>query len=187
MPFALQVNLAEVAPFDVGKVLPNAGLLSFFFYTVDEDSGEEGRVLYFPDPLPALKRRTWPGGLDENRRYRSVPLKPSVEWTLSAEELKSVDFESWYRLRERARAVQEISLDEAGDSFQLLGHPLFIQGGSLRKGESLLLQINPDYSSGDPGATGMGWGDGGQVYFIMKTEDLKARAFDRVRVELDMC
>src|SRR4051794_25438756 len=35
MPFILQVNLAEVTAFDVDGVLPKAGLLSFFFYTVD--------------------------------------------------------------------------------------------------------------------------------------------------------
>src|SRR5215813_1473995 len=31
MPFALQVNLADVAAFDVEGVLPKTGLLSFFF------------------------------------------------------------------------------------------------------------------------------------------------------------
>ena len=40
MPFALQVNLADVTAFDVEGALPKTGLLSFFFSTVDEDSGE---------------------------------------------------------------------------------------------------------------------------------------------------
>lgn len=187
MPFALQVNLAEVAPFDAAKALPAEGLLSFFFYTLDEDSGEEGRVLYFPGPLPALKRCRWPRGLDEDRRYRSVPLKPRPEWTLPEDVLKDEDFESWYALCDAAVVAQGFDPREGGDSFQLLGNPHFIQGYAMRKDESLLLQINPDYwSEDDSRTTGMMWGDGGQVYFILKTADLKAHAFDRLRVLLDM-
>src|SRR5262249_22142633 len=63
MPFVLQVNLAEAAPFDVEGTLPKTGLLSFFFYTEDEDSGEEGRVLYFPELTGLKKQGRWPKGL----------------------------------------------------------------------------------------------------------------------------
>src|SRR5262245_49418102 len=39
--FIMQVNLAEVAPFDVADVLPKTGLLSFFYFHVpDEWPGE---------------------------------------------------------------------------------------------------------------------------------------------------
>lgn len=188
MPFVLQVNLADVAPFDVEGVLPKAGLLSIFFYTEDEDSGEEGRILYFPDPLPALKRQKAPGGLDAEKRYRPVPLKASLEWTLASDILLDEDFESWFELRNRIIEAQGFD-DGNGDIFQLLGHPLFVQSYEMRKKESLFLEIYPDYEAveDDPRTTGMMWGDGGQVYFIMKTADLKAHAFDRLSVILDMC
>jgi uncharacterized protein YwqG len=187
MPFVLQVNLDQVAALDVEHRLPSSGLLSFFFYTVDEDSGEEGRVLYIPGPLPALKQRRPPDGVSEEERYRSVPLEPRVEWTLpSPEALQMDDFEAWFELARHADAAQGLAA-AVGDRFQLLGHPLFIQGGTLEEGQELLLQVSPDYSGEEAHTTGMAWGDGGNVYFLIRTKDLKARTFDRTDVLLDMC
>jgi uncharacterized protein YwqG len=186
MPFILQVNLAEATAFDVEGVLPKAGLLSFFFYTVDEDSGEEGLVLYFPE-LTGLKKQSWPEGLPEETRYRDVPLVPRPEWTLlSRYSLDLDDTEPYFNLLMRVERAQGID-SRRGDGFQLLGNPQFVQSGDLRGDGRLLLLISPDYSGEGDRCTGMAWGDGGSVYFIMKASDLKAAAFDRIEVLLDMC
>jgi hypothetical protein len=188
MPFMLQVDLVEVARFDVGRVLPSAGLLSFFFYTFDEDSGEEGKVFWFPD-LAGLKQRRPPKNLPSAGRYRSVPLSPRLEWTLPDRYTLDLDsYDTFWRLRQAAVTAQGL-LPVNGDSFQLLGHQSVIQEWDLQEGQLLLMQANPDYGAQEeaPGVTGMNWGDGGQVYFVLPAEDLKARVFDRIEVVLDMC
>jgi uncharacterized protein YwqG len=186
MPFLLQVNLAEVAPFDADGLLPASGLLSFFFYTVDEDSGEEGRVLYFPEPVPALKSRKLPAAIPEDRRYRSLALQPRLRWTLpDHSEIEMDDFESWWQLVASADKAQGIT-SYRGDDFQLGGNPHWIQPGTgARPGQELLLQVSPDYDGGRL-STRMAWGDGGNVYFLIGTNDRKAGRFDRVEVALDM-
>jgi uncharacterized protein YwqG len=187
MPFLLQVNLAEEAPFDVEGVLPKAGLLSFFFYTVDEDSGEEGRVLYFADLTRLKTRKRWPDELPDEMRYRDVPLVPRPEWTLpSRRAVELDDFEAYSQLLRRVEQAQGID-STTGDGFQLLGNPQFIQPGELKKNQSLLLQVSPDYWNEGDSCTGMAWGDGGSVYYVMKDADLKAATFGRVEVLLDMC
>jgi uncharacterized protein YwqG len=187
MPFILQVNLADAAPFDVEGVLPKTGLLSFFFFTEDEDSGEDGIVLYFPELTGLKKQARWPKDLPEETRYRDVPLAARVEWTLPDRSgLSNRYLEGFFDVLRRVEQAQGIDAGQ-GDSFQLLGNPQFVQSYDLRKGQSLLLQISPDYSDEGDGCTGMAWGDGGSVYFIMKTADLKAAAFDQVSVILDMC
>lgn len=186
MPFILQVNLGEVAPYDAEGILPASGLLSFFFYTADEDSGENGRVLYYPDPLPALKPRKLPEEMDEERRYRDLALQPRLRWTLPHHyEIDMADFESWYELVNRADAAQGVALSR-GDSFQLGGNPSWIQPGELAEGDELLLQVSPDYGGGRF-CTNMAWGDGGSVYFIIKSSDRKAGHFGGITVLLDMC
>jgi uncharacterized protein YwqG len=187
MPFLLQVNLAETAPFDVEGVLPKTGLLSFFFYTQDEDSGEEGRVLYFADLTRLKTRKRWPNELPSEMQYRDVPLTPRPEWTLGSRGASGLDeIDSYFDLLRRVGQAQGID-STTGDGFQLLGHPLFIQPGELKKNQSLLLQVSPDYWNEGDGCTGMAWGDGGSVYYILKDNDLKVAAFDKVEVLLDMC
>ena len=56
----------------------------------------------------------------------------------------------------------------------------------MKKNQSLLLQVSPDYRDEGDGCTGMAWGDGGSVYYVLKDADLKAAAFDKVGVLLDM-
>src|SRR5262249_9140558 len=153
----------------------------------DEDSGEEGRVLYFPELTGLKKQGRWPKGLLEETRYRDVPLVARPEWTLpERSSLSDRYLEGVFDVSRRVEQAQGIDVGQ-GDVFQLLGNPQFVQSYDLRKGQSLLLQISPDYSGEGDGCTGMAWGDGGSVYFIMKPTDLKAAAFDRLEVMLDMC
>lgn len=59
-----QLNLAEVAPFDIENELPAEGILSFFGRFFDEsknDNGEEIKVLHFA--ANALQRSTAPDGI----------------------------------------------------------------------------------------------------------------------------
>lgn len=72
LDFLLQVNLAEIAPFDADRLLPGSGLLSFFYDLENQpwgfDPKELGgyRVLFFPTieglaSRPALKNQDeWP-------------------------------------------------------------------------------------------------------------------------------
>jgi hypothetical protein len=125
--------------------------------------------------------------LPEETRYRDVPLVARPEWTLQDRDLlPEVEIEPYFALLPRVESAQGIDSRE-GDGFHLLGNPHFVQSYALREGQSLLLQISPDYSGEGDRCTGMAWGDGGSVYFIMKDGDLKAAAFDRIEVMLDMC
>src|SRR5262249_28651636 len=156
----LQVNLADAAPFDVEGMLPKTGLLSFFFYTEDEDSGEEGCVLYFPELTGLKKQSHWPKDLPEETRYSEVPLVARPEWTLPERSTLSNRYlKGFFDVLRSVEQAQGIDSRD-GDGFQLLGNPQFVQSYALKEGQSLLLQISPDYSGDEaPTFTGMNWGD----------------------------
>lgn len=179
LPFLVQVNLTEIAPFDVRKQLPTEGLLQFYFFVQDEDCNEEGQVLYFPAPLPELNQPKVPRDLPSENRYAARMLEPCLEWTLPSGNAVGLDWEQMDELRERVQAAQK--QPKATSYMQLLGHPLLIQSEELDPGQELLFQVDSDYD------TNMAWGDGGSGYFLITPEDLKRRAFDKISVLLEMC
>jgi uncharacterized protein YwqG len=186
MSLILQVDLAEVAAFDLNKELPADGLLSLFYYWDDDGGEDQGRVLYFPAPVGTLHRTDAPEDLPEENEYKSYLLEPRGEWTLphhgnlGLDEDAEPELEAWFDLDHRVANAQGLGRERT--AHRLLGNPDFIQSSCLKKGQVLLLQAGPDYEDD----SGMEWGDGGYLFCTLSAADLKAKKLARATVSLEM-
>lgn len=163
LDFLAQIHCSELPP---GMGLPEIGTL-FFFYDCEEMTWgleEENdrkfyKVIYSVEPLPAIPRE------------RQTP--SSIEDT--AEEYLTFElFESKFS------DAEEIGEDTK--QHQLLGYPWYIQDDDMAPGQILLLQLD---SSDESSENGWMWGDCGRLFFWIKPEDLVARNFDRVKIDLE--
>jgi uncharacterized protein YwqG len=187
--FVMQVNLAEVAPFDVGNVLPKAGLLSYFYFNdPDQWPGDIAHVIQ--SETKNLRRLRWPRDLPKNRRYRPLLLKPRLEWTVpsiedAGFESEAVDsdfpyFDFFEAVVEKVSEAQGISNPRDGSEVvhRLLGHPQLIQSPGLADGTRLLLQVDsdpPGFRGADLPRTGMTWGDCGRIFYLIGDNELKSQ------------
>jgi uncharacterized protein YwqG len=186
--FILQVNLAEVAPFDVAGVLPKSGLLSFFYYAIPDEF--PGDVAYIIHTEPKnLRRLRWPGDLPDKRRYQPLALKPCLEWTVPSIEDSGFDadevdvdfphFDFFRAVGDRVAEVQGLTSPHDGSAIvhRLLGHPQLIHSPGLADGTKLLLQVDsdaPEFRGPGLPRTGMMWGDCGRIYYLTSDDELKA-------------
>jgi uncharacterized protein YwqG len=205
LPFLLQVNLAEVAPFDVEGRLPTSGLLHFFCVDSLRRFGrdlneEEYVVLYTPPDGARLRRVPAPQGLPFEEMYRGFALTPHLEWTIPRyDDLKeAVEREGilgppeidaglshWDDLVEEVADLQGLG-PWFRPKHRMLGYPDFFQSGGCGPGDwKLLLQVDSDprYSVPSPDdapdypGPGMMWGDAGRIYFGIEQDDLVANNF----------
>lgn len=207
LSFITQVDLAETAGVnDVYRLLPHEGLLSFFYDAVEQPWGlwpnERGAsaVLHSPAGV-TLERHPHPPDLDERGILPAIGLRPRPELTF-------MPFDA-FPLADAGMTPDDTGkywdvLQEPEDTrHRLLGHPDLIQGDARMSCELLshghdatdntvgrgecgrehwpaqrewctLLQID---SLNDPD---MLWGDGGRIYFMMRMDDLRAGAWERV-------
>jgi uncharacterized protein YwqG len=197
LAFLLQVNLAEVAPFDREGVLPPSGLLHFFFldaiarFDLFPSGGEIIRVLYTPPGGARLRRLAPPDGLPPQEVYRGFALSPHVEWTIPpwgdlevSLEQPDVDagIDHWDELRDEAAEVQGFG-PWYRPKHRMLGYPDFIQSGECGPEPTRwLLQVDSDSRLDEEGypRPGMMWGDAGRIYYGIEPGDLAARRFDSV-------
>lgn len=182
LAFLGQFNLAELRASPVARELPATGVLSAFcLYRGDGDDWfPDGtwRLFYFPD-VSKLERREPPDELNAEGRFPSC----RVEY---AETLTVPKWDSPW-----AKELEALGIGEYGGSFSdtyfelapgshILGHPSPIQNDFLgTKTVRHLLTIGPNDK------TGWEFGDGGALYFILDEKDLKAGAFDKVRMDMD--
>lgn len=193
LSFLFQMNCAEVTPYDEKNLLPEKGLLSFFFQldeNIDwENMGKYIRVLYFDNP--SLSRSDFPEDLPEEYRVQEYNVKicrkdsyPDYEDLLDSS-LNDGDFvyKQWEEY-DAARLELEPDIDE--DDPELiatsLGYARLIQGSIVDDLESnvLLLQLSSDEKNPD----GLMFGDVGALYFYISREDLRERRFDRITFEM---
>ncbi|WP_157947610.1 YwqG family protein [Abditibacterium utsteinense] len=182
--FLAQINLEEVAPFDVEELLPKSGLLSFFYEMEEPLWGEaeqkEGwRVFFFEH--------------DELQRQNSTALNELFSLHSSL-----IKFEIAPSLPNDSSLFKQISLEEEEDeqmekfdeeislskSHQMLGHAHSIQNEPAVEAEEwsisktpamdwiLLFQVDSDDELGAM------WGDVGTIYFLISKQDLAARRFE---------
>lgn len=80
--FMAQVRLADVARLDGSGLLPETGLLSFFFLHLYDPIGATASVVaYFPEGTP-LVRTEFPEELADRDRNRPVAVTPEIKPTL---------------------------------------------------------------------------------------------------------
>ena len=147
LSFLAQINLKDVTALDFSKLLPEQGLLSFFYETMSMPWGldfkEKGcaRVYYFPDDASSLQRTNFPNDLSSEGRFSESSLVFSQKASLP-------DFEEYLNLttpnKKRGRSVYrsldlyydllaEFGVDISDPESKLLGYADPIQGSNLAR------------------------------------------------------
>ncbi|MFN0155531.1 MAG: YwqG family protein [Gaiella sp.] len=208
--FIAQINLAEVHRYDVDRLLPASGLLSFFYDSAQSvwgfDPREDGAwaVHYVPEGEDLIRRGP-PSDLPEEGAFRAMRLNPSVELTYAPWEFSEVGALNLTRDEQFAYA----DLFEGGGEtiHRLLGHPDPIQGDMQLECQLVSHGLYCGNSTGyndpraaelEPGAVdwrlllqvdseddaGMMWGDVGRIYYWIHREALAARDWHQARLVL---
>jgi uncharacterized protein YwqG len=203
LAFIAQLNLSEVASFDVDNLLPQEGML-YFFYSADQEvwgfdpKDREGfKVMYYPGNLDELARTEYPADLPEYARYAACGIEMESEINLPMEDTNAYD---GIHEDEQDLIWEQMNPDETTNKIfgyanniqgemelecELVTHGLYCgdatgynspQAKALEpnaKNWLLLLQIDTNDE------IDMMWGDTGRIYFWIKKEDLINQRFDK--------
>ncbi len=135
LAFIAQVNMADVAGYDLAGALPQTGLLSFFYDARQEtwgfDPQDRGswRVLFFEGDPSTLRRAEPPKNLPKECRFRQCQVTFSTELTLPPWE--SIFMERLELTEKETNAYFDLLERTSGEAdlvHRLLGHPNPIQG-----------------------------------------------------------
>ena len=208
--FIAQVNLAEIHPYDLDRVLPPAGLLSFFYDSAQSvwgfDPKQDGAwaVHYTPDGAD-LVRREPPSDLPEEASFDAMRVQPTSELTYAPAWFSEVA--ALNLTHDERFALDEILESDEAPIHRLLGHPDPVQGNMQLECQLVAHGLYCGNSSGyeDPRAAelalgaarwrlllqvdsddgiGMMWGDVGRIYYWMHEDDLAARNWAKARLVL---
>lgn len=140
LSFLCQINLADVKPWDAGGVLPDRGMLYFFYegesFRWGFDPSDRGcaRVFYFEDTEDFVPYQ-WPEGIDEMYVvpemalcFRARPSFPSYE-ELECHADIDCDWDDYDAL------LEEMGADLDAEDHKLLGYADLIQGEMLTECE----------------------------------------------------
>lgn len=221
LTFLAQFNCEEMAQFDIEHLLPDHGLLSFF-YEMDTqcwgfDPKDKGcaRVYWFED-ISTISAADFPADMEEDFKFPMVMIKPSrktsyLSWPDFTDVFPDdVDDDAFNVAWEELIGEDA---DEPEECSKLLGWPDVIQNSMFdecdlvtqgyyigdskawdrippeicRRAEEtardrwlLLLQLD----TVECGDFELMFGDCGHIYFYITKEDLAARRFDRVWLNL---
>ena len=201
--FVAQINFAEVAAYDVEKVLPSSGV-AYFFYddTWYEDNLTTmfnlGRTLFFEGDLSLLKRTdapysvVWPACSVSFKNDMTLPPGQSWKWFDNSEAYTRLNTQDTYS---EVAWVMSILADGESPRHRLSGHHDPVQVNVFAEAQreltkeasweeadeqtptwTLLLQIDSDNNAN------MMWGDVGTLYFCIKNDALHNRHFDETIV-----
>ncbi|MBQ8513705.1 MAG: DUF1963 domain-containing protein [Clostridia bacterium] len=147
LSFMAQINLADVKPYDAENVLPESGML-YFFYDMETmrwgyDPEDEGccRVYWIADGT-ALTEHELPAELDEMYRIpeRAITFGTKASYPMFDEvnERYTVEWESdrpWQAYMDELERLGASETDSLGMNSQLLGYPELVQNSMLRECE----------------------------------------------------
>jgi uncharacterized protein YwqG len=203
LSFIAQINLKEIKPLDYDDLLPDNGIL-YFFYSAEQEAwgfnpkDSDKFIVYYSPGTENLDRREFPSDLPENSRFNECKLDfkttvalPGWDNEFVRNTLTEKEIDQYSNLPQDypinkilgyANAIQtEMELE-----CQLVANGLYCGDSSgynhpkakeLAKGANdwiLLLQIDSEDEK-----TGMMWGDVGRLYFWIKKEDLKRKDFSK--------
>ena len=196
--FLAQINLEEVAPFDVEGVLPRSGLLSFFYDVEQRTWGRaeerDGWRVFFFERI-TLERREVVQALAARLSFAATPTTPtdfecfpelgittddcieSGDWTQDGD-LKKFIPALRHQMLGHSTAVQRNPGAEVEAAWRDFHTPGALYDWSEVETEAdkwvLLLQMDSEDKMGTM------WGDCGMIYFLMRPEDLAAREWSNV-------
>lgn len=209
LTFLVQFNCEELAPYDAEHLLPDHGLLSFFYDTdgqpwgFDPDDAGGARVFWFED-ISVLREADYPADMKEDIKlpafHMEIEQKNSfLDWE-DFSEIYSCDEEEFELLQMETEAEEQ-------EKTKLLGWPDIIQdsmaveceliakgyylGGSWENIPKTVWQqakataLDKWYllfqlDTMEESDFSMMFGDCGRIYFYIPREDLLERRFERV-------
>lgn len=195
--FLAQINLEEVAPFDVESLLPKSGLLSFFHFLSDADFQPDNspeqigswRAFYFS--ITSLSAAFVPEGSQGDYPIATAKISCSMKLTVPAHLYgnsypKSDDFHMDDLTQWQNWEKASYHLQPHGQQHQLLGNPREVQddaraevAGITGRGDwldwHLLFQIDADEENLD-----FMWGNFGAIFFLIHKDELFAQDFSKV-------
>jgi uncharacterized protein YwqG len=208
LTFLAQINLQETNHFDKNHLLPDTGILFFFYdvieqpWGIDEEDKESFKILYFDGDVNELKRTSYPKITEDYfplpsfkiafMEYLSLPEDP-IDLELNDEEL-----DNFYEFRsEFMQSTEEAS---SNPMHYMLGEPYNVQNNVF---EELIYyenegQINWDSTEIDAKSKELVllfqmdsdddldvmWGDAGMLYFCIEKQDLLHKRFNEVKFTL---
>ena len=188
--FIAQINLDEIAPFDIQNQLPSSGVLSFF-YDLNEDGdwpfgelADEGgwRVFRFEGDLT---RAAVPEEAQISQGLQIATVKPQIFCSVPTstfwidvenDEFTEEEEGQWENLLEK--------IESPSRSLAMLNHPHIIQNDARYETANwtgrgtfddwiVLLQMDTDDE------LDWMWGDAGAMFYLMHRDDLANRDFDK--------
>lgn len=202
LAFVVQLNLKEVFPLDSDKLLPESGIL-YFFYGVEQDAWgfdpkdkDKFRVIYYDGSFDNLQRHEFPESLPPHGQFSPNEIRYAQEVSLPSWQSDLLNFLT----KEEQDKFFEI-FEPEGNINKMLGYADEVQGEmelecelvtnglycgdqtgykdprreelEKNKGEwRLLLQVDSNDEAG------MMWGDVGRIYFWIKKADLQEKRFE---------
>lgn len=209
--FIAQIRLEDVRQYDVEKVLPQSGMLWFFYDAKQETYGDDpanrgGWAVLYDQSSPALQRTSAPASLPAGSRFRACAVTFATEVTLAQNpqlEIAQCDWSDEEQQKyEQILSAFPDAADRAKAQHHLLGFPDTIQD-DMR--EQCQLVAHGVTDSDDPRAqqlaqgtmawrlllqvdteepVGMRWASSGMLYYWIQQVDLQARRFANTWVVL---
>ncbi|MFL5629078.1 MAG: YwqG family protein [Ktedonobacteraceae bacterium] len=204
--FIAQIHLADVRQYDTEKILPENGVLWFFYDAKQETYGENpadrgGWLVFFKDSdLDKLQRTPAPPALPRESQFHACSTSFTSELTLTQQPQLDIPGLAWTdKDQEQYDPIYSTfyeQSDRATPQHRLLGYPDTIQDDMRLQcqlvSHGVTEQNDPQYNALAQGAlnwqlllqvdsdpqTGMRWASTGMLYYWITLTDLQARAFD---------
>ncbi len=201
LTFLAQINLNEISPFDKQKVLPQSGMLYFFYdceemlRSVDIKDKSFFKVI-FAQSNQNLKRQEFPESLQTN--FNTCNIKIRNKWSLPS--LEEVNFS--FKTKIQDKYLNYVALEDGKETY-MLGYSKNIQGDvryeclkaqlvddddNIKLEQELLIEAQNDwillFQLDSIDVLNMMWGDMGMLYFMIKKQDLIKRNFSDAWVVL---
>ena len=202
LSFMAQINLDELAPFDIEDKLPSSGLL-LFFYCLNEEGGwpwgelqDFGgwRVFHFEGDL---MRADVPVEARSPEMINTATITPqifcdipnSLYW-IDGEIIEGLDESEVKENRKCERSLE--SLQTPRRPLQMLCHPNVIQNDARCETVWMTERDSPDdwfvllQMDMDDEINWM-WGDAGAMFYLMHRDDLASRQWDKCWLNAQCC
>jgi len=204
--FIAQIHLNDVRPYDTNKMLPQDGMLWFFYdaqqQTFGADPADLGgwRVIFMNDNLTGLQRHPAPAKLPASSQFRACSINFASEITLSQQPQLEIPNFDWtdaeQKKYEELLSTFPTPADRAAVHHRRLGYPDTIQDDMRLQCQLASHGItdanDPRVAEVSKGAmgwqlllqvdsdehAGMRWGNAGMLYYWITSADLQAHRFD---------
>lgn len=196
LTFFAQVDCADVAEYNVEGLMPDSGIL-YFFYELDTMEWNPGdgmskityaRVLYYSGSKSELRRRDFPDDLIEEYRVPAAEIVFERRYSLP----EYWDFKSGHPAMKNHEANEiaydkmraELGFIQRDEITKMFGVIDAIQDDFLDTDNWVLLLQIDSQTLGKLGKPSIMFGDLGRVYFYIHKEDLTQKTFESALLQL---